>query len=201
MLKKITLLLLLQSILFSNDFEVDLDAKFYEFRFHGNFCGANLPAINTKTKEEEKQLLQRIVPIDLIDQACKEHDICYLQTGTKHSVCDQRLVLNLKKTHNKLEDRSCRRLSKSISYFFTIKTENPITVTQSDDDIADKFFTMPAVAFTNMMDSASMSSVVAINYGYRKPVGYLFDSDNNSQRRKELLQIFPPRFKVCKVKE
>lgn len=197
MFKTILLISVLHTLLFSGDLKLDI----YEFRFHGHFCGANLPLINTKNKREELQILNKIEPIDLLDAACKEHDICYLEKKTKKSTCDQRLVLDIRKFHNKLENRSCRRLSKSIRYFFTLKTENPITVLHSDDELEDKMFIMPAVAFTNMMDSASMSAVVGMNYGYRKPVGYLFDSKNNDERRKEILQIFPERFKVCTVKK
>lgn len=196
MLKNITFILLFQSMLFSAALEVEV----YEFRFHGNFCGANLPLINKKSKDDEIQILKNIVPVDLIDQACKTHDICYLHTSTKKSVCDQRLVLELKSFNNKLEDRSCRRLNKSIRYFFTMKTDNPLSVIKSDNSLKEKMYLMPSVTLSNMVDSASMASIVAVNYIYRKPAAYLFNSDKNKERRKEVLQIFPKRFTVCSLK-
>jgi hypothetical protein len=197
MLKKTTLLFLFSAILFSREFNLKMDIL--EFRFHGNFCGANLPLINQKTKEEEMYILNNILPIDLIDEACKKHDMCYLDTSSKKSVCDQRLVINIEKFHNKLKDKSCKRLSESIRYFFTLKTDNPLRAIHSDDSLKDKIFITPAVTFSNMINTASLASVLALNYVYHKPHGYIFDSKNNAQRRKEVLQVFPRRFKVCEL--
>lgn len=188
------LLILLQSMLFSEELSL------YNFRIHGNFCGANLPAVTTPDKTLELKILKTIRPIDNIDKACQQHDICYLYPSQGESKCDEQLIIDLQKIHHNLEDDSCTRLTKSIIYYFSIKTDNPFTVMDSDDSVGKKVREMPRVAFVNMMDSISMSSVMAMNYGYDKPVNYVFDSKNNSQRRKEIIQLFPSRFKECKLK-
>lgn len=194
MLKNIIFLLFLNATLFSSDVDS------YHFHFHGNFCGAKFPLIVNKTKKEELEILKEIQAIDVIDEACKNHDICYLDSKMKKSVCDQRLVLEIKKIDHKLVDRSCRRLAQSINYFFTLKTDNPITVIESDNSLKNKILMMPSVTLSNILSSASIASVAAVNYMYRKPHGYIFDSKNNDDRSKEILQILPNRHKVCKLK-
>ena len=195
-MKQLALLFfLLQTVLFSNDLEL------YEFRFHGNFCGANLPKVTTTDKDEELKILKGIQPIDVIDAACKAHDICYLHSDDRESTCDKKLVEDLKSIHYKLKDQSCKRLSKSIIVFFETKTDNPITVLDSSDSLAHKMADLPAVTFNNMMDTSSWSFTMGMNYGFTKPKDYIFDAENNSERRKEILQAFPPRYKKCELKK
>ena len=194
-MKKIIYILSLQVILLGDAIYND------SFHFHGNFCGKNTPSINAKSGEEEIKILKTIKAIDIIDKACKAHDICYIVEGSGSMSCDKKLIATMDEIHDKLESNSCRRLSKSITYFFTIKNDNAIEVFESDDSIAQKMVKAPSRTFMNMLDSASMSSVMAMNYGFSKPVGYMFDSKKNSQRKREILQIFPPRYKECTTKQ
>lgn len=191
MLKNVIFILLFQTILFGADFYNN------GFHFHGKFCGKEVPELNANSRQEEFQMLNDMEPIDVIDKACKEHDLCYLKKGDSNKECDKELVAKVDKLHNRLDSESCRRLSKSIAYFFTLKTDNPIEVLDSDDSTALKMVKMPTTAFRNMVNTFSISTTAAVNYGYSKPFGYVIDNKNNSERRKEILQIFPSRYKVC----
>jgi len=195
MFLKILLVILFKLSLFS----LSLDQN--GFKFHGKFCGDNIPNVNAKSIEEEVRLLSKIEAIDIIDRACKKHDLCYLVRGADNKSCDAELVSEMENMHDKLETKDCRRFSKSIIYYFKIRNDNVITVLEEGSSIRDKMTDLPLVSFRNMMNTASLSTTAGINYGITKPYGYIFDPKNNSQRKKEVLQIFPPRYKVCKVKE
>lgn len=171
------------------------------FKFHGNFCGDNIPNVNAKSQEEELRLLNAIEPIDIIDKACKKHDICYIQRGRDAVSCDDALVLDMKNIHAKLKDDACKRFSQSIIYYFRIKNDNVVTLLDSGNSLEHKMVKLPSVSFANMMNTASISSVTGVNYTVSKPYGYIFDAKNNTQRRKEVLQIFPPRYKKCEISE
>lgn len=188
-------MLLCQTILFSTELYNN------GFHFHGNFCGKEVPGVNANSRVEEFRMLNEIVPIDVIDKACKIHDLCYLKNGENNTECDKQLVVNIEKIHDSLEGESCRRLSKSIIYFFTLKTDNPIKVLESDDSTALKMAKIPTTSFRNMINTFSISATTAVNYGYSKPFGYVLDHKNNSERKDEVLQIFPPKNKVCKVRK
>ena len=193
MLKTIIFMLLCQTILFSTELYNN------GFHFHGKFCGKEVPGVNANSKSEEFYMLNEIVPIDVIDKACKEHDLCYLKNGENDTQCDKQLVVNIEKIHDSLEGESCRRLSKSIIYFFTLKTDNAIKVLESDDSTALKMVKIPTSTFRNMVNTFSISTTTAVNYGYSKPFGYVIDNKNNCERKKEVLQSFPTRNKVCTV--
>lgn len=172
----------------------------YEFKFHGKFCGDNIPDVRANSKDEEFRLLSKIEPIDVIDSACKKHDLCYVTRGNDDETCDSELVYEMKNIHDKLETKDCRRFAQSIIYYFKIRNDNPYTLVDNHGSLKDKAVKMPSVTFRNMMNTASFSKMTTINYAFQKPVGYIFDSKNNSERRKEVLQIFPPRYKKCNIK-
>ncbi|MBC8237723.1 MAG: hypothetical protein H8E76_05780 [Helicobacteraceae bacterium] len=171
------------------------------FKFHGNFCGDNIPNVKAKSKEEEFKILSAIKPIDIIDKACKKHDICYLQRGRDAVSCDNELVLEMENIHDKLNDDACKRFSQSIIYYFRIKNDNFITLLDSGESLSDKMIKLPSVSFKNAINTAQISSIAGVNYTISKPYGYIFDPKKNSQRRKEVLQIFPPRYKKCEISE
>ena len=169
------------------------------FKFHGNFCGDNIPNVHAKSKEEEFKILSQIEPIDIIDKACKKHDLCYLQRGRDSVSCDNKLVSEMREIHDTLNDDACKRFSQSIIYYFRIKNDNFITLLDSGDSFNDKMIKLPSVSFRNMLNTAQISSVAGVNYTISKPYGYIFDPKNNKTRRKEVLQIFPPRYKKCET--
>jgi hypothetical protein len=195
MIFKIFLLILLQVSLFGVTFGE------YEFKFHGHFCGNNIPNVQANTKDEEYKLLNQIQAIDIIDQACKKHDLCYLQRGDENVSCDEALVVDMKNIHDTLASEDCRRFSHSIMYYFKIRNDNSFTLLNNHGSIKEKAIKLPSTTFRNMMHTASFSKVATLNYVFSKPYGYIFDSKNNSQRKKEVLQIFPPRYKKCVLKK
>ncbi|MDB2562278.1 hypothetical protein N9X61_01600 [Sulfurimonas sp.] len=176
-----------------------VDMKNNGFKFHGKFCGDNIPNVQAQSNEEEYKILSAIEPIDVIDGACKKHDLCYLKRGRDAVSCDEDLVLEVKKIYPKLNDEACQRFSQSIIFYFKTKNDNIVTLLDSGDSLSDKIIKLPSVSFRNMMNTASISSVAGINYTMTKPYGYIFDSRNNKERIKEVLQIFPPRYKKCEV--
>lgn len=192
MLSKVVFIVLLNINLFGLDLEVP------GFALHGNFCGKETPKINAKSDAEEIKKLEEIVPIDIVDAACKEHDICYLENPSDHEYCDDEIVLHMENMEKKFEDKNCRVLAKSIKLFFDTKNSNPIALWDSKYSNNDKLKELPTVTAQNMYDIGSIGTDIAINFIYSKPTGYLFDSKNNKERRKEVLQILPPRYKVCK---
>ena len=193
MLKQITLFLLLQVALMGSDIGI------FEVSFHGKFCGNNTPSVAAKTREEEIKLLKEIPAIDVIDEACKKHDICYLTRGDKDLTCDNDLVGEITKIQNKLKKKNCRVLAKAIIIYFDTVNYNPITILDSGDSIRDKAIDIPTISMDNMFNMASFSSDVMVNFGMTKPIGYVFDSKNNSDRKKEVLQLFPPKYKKCEL--
>lgn len=191
-MKKIVFIIFLSISLFGIDLELP------GFALHGNFCGKENPKINAKTDQEEIIKLDKIIPIDIIDSACKEHDICYLKNPKNHEICDDALSLQMKTMEKKFSDKNCRVLTKAIKLYFDTKNSNPITLWDEDYSNNDKLKEMPTVTAQNMFDIGSFGADLAINFMYSKPTGYLFDSENNSQRKKEIFQLLPPRYKVCK---
>ena len=195
MIAKITLLLLLNISLFGTEFDV------FEFSFHGKFCGNNIPSLDFKTHEEEVKLLKKIPAIDSIDEACKQHDICYSQKGEHDLSCDNELVHSMEIIRKKLKEQNCKVLAKAIITYFDLVNYNPITVLESGSSLQDKIVEVPTSGMENMFDLASFSGDMMINYTYSKPVDYVFDAKNNKERIKDIFQLFPPRDKPCQMQE
>ena len=195
MLAKIILLSFLKISLFATEFDV------FEFSFHGKFCGNNIPSLNFKTRAEEVQLLKKIPAIDSIDEACKQHDICYSKKGEHTLSCDNILVNDMEKIRKKLKEQSCKVLAKAIITYFDLVNYNPITVLESGSSLQKKIVELPTSGMENMFDMASFGGDMMINYTYSKPVDYIFDAKNNKERLKEVFQIFPPRDKPCVMEE
>lgn len=191
MLAKIILVLLLNISLFGQDIDM------FEISFHGNFCGNNTPKVHAKTTQEEIEALKKIPALDVIDEACKRHDICYLQRGDSDLSCDNELVNDIEAIRKKLEKQNCKILAKAIIIYFDTINYNPITIMDSHDSVKDKLLDIPSITSENMFRMGSFAGDMAINYGYSKPAGYIFDSKNNKERLKEIFQLFPPKNKVC----
>ena len=72
------------------------------YGFHGNFCGHDMPNVNARNAEEEISLLSNIDPIDLLDKACKIHDICYIKYEKYKHLCDDQLRENMEIIYKKI---------------------------------------------------------------------------------------------------
>ena len=148
MIAKIILVLLLKVSLFGTHLDI------FEFSFHGKFCGNNIPTLTFKTHEEEVQLLEKIPAIDTIDEACKQHDICYSKRGTNNLSCDNELVSQMEIIRKKLKEQNCKVLAKAIITYFDLVNYNPITVVESDDSLQEKMVEVPTSGMENMFDLA-----------------------------------------------
>lgn len=61
------------------------------FSMHGNWCGPNHP----------KDVNNANDPIDILDQQCKTHDLCYVDKGEFDCSCDRNMVLNIDNTQKR----------------------------------------------------------------------------------------------------
>jgi hypothetical protein len=194
MIIKTFLTLLLSLSLHAIEFDI------FEFSVHGNFCGKNIPDFDFKNRQEEVELLQKLPAIDIIDEACKKHDICYSQRGEHNLACDNELVAEIQTIKKRLTQKNCKILAKAIITYFDLVNHNPITVIESGGSVRKKITDVPTAGMENMFDMASFGGDMMINYSYAKPVDYIFDSKNNKQRRHEILQLLPPKDQKCEVK-
>lgn len=193
LLRIISLLIVIQVIVFA------LGMPVYDFEFHGKFCGNNVPKIENKTKSEELIILEKISPIDVIDRACQKHDICYLRDERSKKACDMLLVQDMKLIQNKLQSPTCRRLSKSMVYYFSTKNDNPFTVIESNSSFQSKAIQIPLTSAKNVRDTASVSSMAIINYGVVTPVSLMFGFRNGNSKNDEVLYMFPPLHHQCMI--
>lgn len=85
------------------------------FSIHGNWCGPNHPVdINNASN-----------PIDLLDQQCKTHDLCYVNKGELDCGCDRTMVKEIDKTqHNKLYTPQQYFIAQNIKMHFAISPCN-----------------------------------------------------------------------------
>lgn len=88
---------------------------------HGNFCGQNIPTVRITTREATINELLRIPAIDVVDQACKNHDICYVYNYNNKLGCDNFLVMKMDE-YLVRKSSTCYHLAVAISGFFRGKT-------------------------------------------------------------------------------
>ena len=119
-----------------NDPAIANDNLSQKFRY-GCFCGEHYPEIEHPSKKsyrilnatERQELIEQYNSIDAyddIDEACKIHDICFVQYGKQAKVCNDNIVENLtdiknkfsKKTNNNITDAQCQNLAFDISSVF-----------------------------------------------------------------------------------
>ena len=86
---------------------------------HGTCCGALVPGESTGKKLEDIQ------PIDQIDLACKQHDICYRDKGYFNSECDDPFYKRLAYLYYKTKSNErCKRLTYSLMIPFMAKSDD-----------------------------------------------------------------------------
>jgi uncharacterized protein YceK len=57
---------------------------------HGYFCGKDIPNLPEGSADAQIKYLESIEPIDVIDDACKKHDICFMRNESIHE-CNKKL--------------------------------------------------------------------------------------------------------------
>lgn len=113
------------------------------YKFYGNFCGSGHPFVSATSANEELQLLAAIEPIDLIDKACKIHDMCYALYGTSNVECDINFLKNIniankhipykKYGSKKKKNIKCERVVDNIRGMMSLKTHFYASRTQKKD--------------------------------------------------------------------
>ena len=107
-----------------------------KFRY-GCFCGENYPDIQHKSKksykvlndQERQELIEQYKSIDAyddVDEACKVHDICFIEHGKQAKVCNDSIVKSLtdikdkfsKEADDNVTNAQCRDLTFDISSVF-----------------------------------------------------------------------------------
>ncbi len=77
-----------------------------DFRY-GCFCGQNYPDINRNQNETNEELIARyyeIKPIDDVDRACRDHDVCWIMNGEGNADCDHELIHQLTKVKENIPE-------------------------------------------------------------------------------------------------
>jgi len=72
----------------NNQSKKQTDISSSGFSIYGNWCGPNHPPDVNNAPE----------PIDLLDQQCKTHDLCYVEKGYLDCHCDRVMVLEIDQT-------------------------------------------------------------------------------------------------------
>lgn len=86
-----------------------VNAKVVAFPVYGNWCG---PGYGSGT------------PIDLLDQGCKNHDMCYSSRGYHKCSCDRTFLNYVKSNYGKMTGASQKNMARVIQAWLTIKTSN-----------------------------------------------------------------------------
>ncbi len=85
------------------------------FSVYGNWCGPGHPADINNASD----------PIDLLDQQCKTHDLCYVDKGDLDCSCDRAMVKEIDKTqHYKLYTAQQYFVAQNIKIHFAISPCN-----------------------------------------------------------------------------
>lgn len=98
----------------------EIDGK-KELWSYGNFCGPNYP--KTDDLRDDEKVIERLAtgqPVDSIDIACQEHDICYVKNGPHTYSCDHDLKRKLN-SMNFGDDElasACRKVNNQIYIAF-----------------------------------------------------------------------------------
>ncbi len=96
---------------------------------HGEFCGPNIPTLKVTDKKSQLIELRRITPIDGIDEACKRHDICYVERGYFNETCDKALIDSMRSLlQSKTSDTSCLALSYAIIDYFRLSNPSSSSI-------------------------------------------------------------------------
>lgn len=91
---------------------------------YGNFCGKGYPYSGKSDPEEDLKFLADIEPYDLLDKACKIHDMCYDETPNNHKLCDDQLTHNLDLIEKNMTSQECQALWATVYDFSSSNNNN-----------------------------------------------------------------------------
>lgn len=177
---------------------------------HGNFCGPNIPTINSTTVNLQVNELEKIVPIDVVDSACKDHDICYVKKGYFNYECDKALIDAIDSLLKyKDSDISCAAMNVAIIDYFKLSNPGNTPI----GSYADTIITAGLLQGSNLWMSTGVkfykaeTSATIIIFS---PIILLFTNTKSCQIYDLLKTIhttesgyfdyYPSRFRVCEFK-
>jgi hypothetical protein len=86
---------------------------------YGKYCGEDYPKDTGNTSQERIVHLGEETPVDDIDAACQQHDICYERHGRNHCLCDQLLLGRLLDMEFEGESKDyCTNVRGQAGYYF-----------------------------------------------------------------------------------
>lgn len=113
------------------------------FPIHGEFCGPNIPTLKTQGINDRYAEIESIQAIDSIDDACKKHDVCYMDNGYYDESCDKKLIDDIGNIlqfyldkKNDVFDTSCTALAAGIIDYFRITNPSRSGIEEYADSIA-----------------------------------------------------------------
>lgn len=176
---------------------------------HGQFCGPKIPTLKTASKEDKLSELNRIPPIDLIDNACKHHDICYELNGYFNAECDIQLIDDIGDLlESKTSDMPCIALSIAILHYFKMANPSSSTVGEYADSVIAALAVQGSNIALNTATSVGFSVQKATLSAYLiaiSPIALLFgenpldvtDAIKEVYKKDTEVNLYPDRFTKC----
>jgi hypothetical protein len=165
------------------DRQLYLKEEKHGFPIHGYFCGKNIPNIPDGDVETKIKYLELIEPIDIIDESCKRHDICFLIKGDGDYECNINLFSDMNKIKNLNEE--CGILDFQIAQYAFLHAGGATRasiqkIIEKPSAMIPELLTLPLAAFIDVMGLSFWGSV------------YIFTSPMSISSG-----LFPDRFEVC----
>ena len=119
------------------------------FPIHGNFCGPNIPSVNTHNMKLWIKRLNRIKPHDTFDLICKKHDICYAKNGYHNIKCDKNFIDSFRTLEAKSFSTSCLSLASVMTSYFIAANPSRAELEEYVDNIVLNTMFQGAYAYTS----------------------------------------------------
>lgn len=107
------------------------------YAVYGNFCGPGYPDSGKSDPAEDLVYLAQIEPKDLIDKACKIHDMCYSLYPNNHKECDIFFVRNMDSIKGNMYLDRCNRIHSAVNRAIAAKINPEISLIYIPDLITD----------------------------------------------------------------
>lgn len=133
----VSLVILFLSACSSSPTRVTSDIQKHEdgFPVHGNFCGPNIPSVNTSDMNKWIKSLSKLRPHDKLDETCKTHDICYAKHGYNDLECDKEFIKSINKLDSDEYSISCLALASAMSGYFIATNPSGIELEKYVDNM------------------------------------------------------------------
>jgi hypothetical protein len=168
---------------------------------HGNFCGKNVPTIVEADTNRHIHILESINTIDKLDEACKQHDICYTKNGYYNADCDKQLSDRAGALSNQFSDPGCQQLAAIIRGYFETSNINLTRKTWANEKSGTikKIILTPFSILADAMTGVATAAMLVVNTASTALVDTVETiSPFPTTRDKRIQYPVPPRYKQCK---